>query len=374
MQKVHIICWKYDPSKAIFQRDWALVKGIAECGIEVECDFIMPNKIYCEKEPFNVRCNYWGDENANKGKILAYIFSIIRAISIVRKHKTILSCTLISIWLPLLIAKRNNLYIEKNECPALNVKNISDKIRLKFFHWMSKRSAGIFVISNNLREYFLNIGVIRDKVHVINMTVDDSRFRNIEKQECERYICYCGTVSNFKDGVNILLEAFGIISKEFPNMKLYILGHRPFAKDNKLNDDIIEKYGIKEQVYMPGAIPGNEMPQFLKNAELLVLARPDNIQAAYGFPTKLGEYLMSGNPVVVTKVGELSDFLEHGKSCLFAEPSNAIDFAEKLKWALLHQTDAKKIGSNGKKVAELSFNYKIESKKIADTIIRDSKK
>lgn len=377
MNTIHLICWKYDPSKAVFQRDWALAKGLAESGMNVEMDFVMPNNCKCENEPEGVHCNYWGDRNAKKGKLLAYLLSICKAISVVRKNKTILSCTLIAIMIPLLLfSKRSNLYLENNEYPPLisNSKKFSGKIRLKLYNWVCKRCAGVFVISNKLREYFINIGIHPEKIHVVNMTVDGNRFANIEKQETKPYICYCGTVSNRKDGVDILLEAFGKIAKEFPKISLYILGGRPYLNDNEKNDAIIEKYEIKDRVYMPGAVPGNEMPQYLKNAEVVVLSRPDNIQAAYGFPTKLGEYLMTGNPVVVTRVGELDDFLEDGKSCLFAKPGDAHDFADKLKWVLEHPAEAKIIGARGRMVAEASFNYKIEGKKIAEVITRDSNK
>ena len=372
METIHLICWKYDPTTAVFQRDWALAKGIAGCGIKVECDFVMPGSCQCEKEPNNIHCNYWGEQNANKGKIFAYILSIIKAMFVVGEYKTILSCTLATMCLPLLLINRRNLYLEENEYPMFiqDEKKIHSYIRLILHNFIVKRCAGIFVISNKLREYYKKIGVKSDRVHVINMTVDDSRFIEVEKQIVEPYICYCGTVSNIKDGVDILLESFGIIADEFPNMKLYILGNRPFRNDNERNNAIIEKYGIRKRVYMPGPVSSNDMPQYLTNAKVLVLARPDNRQAAYGFPTKLGEYLMTGNPVVVTKVGELEEFLEHGKSCFFAEPNNAIDFAEKLKWILLHPTEAKEIGANGRKVAKISFNYKIEGEKIVNTVFR----
>ena len=376
MQTIHIICWKYDPTKAVFQRDWALAKGLAESGIQVELDFMMPNNSKCKNPPTGIKCNYWGDKNANKGKLITYILSILEAINIARNNKIILSCTLISIMLALIIfSKRYNLYLENNEYPPLisHTEKISGRIRLKLYNWVCKKCAGMFVISNKLREYFIKIGVKAENIHVINMTVDGNRFAGIEKQKKEPYICYCGTVSNYKDGVDILLESFGMVAKEIPNIKLYILGTRPFQKDNEINDSIIEKYSIRDRVFMPGAVPGSEMPQYLKNAEVLVLSRPDNIQAAYGFPTKLGEYLMTGNPVVVTRVGELDDFLEHKKSCLFAEPGNAGDFAEKLKWVLQHPDEAKEIGMNGKIVAEKNFNYQIEGKKIAEIITRDSK-
>lgn len=373
MKKIHFICWKYDPSKAVFQRDLALAKGIAECGVIVELDFIMPGDAKCEIKDAGIHCNYWGDQNVKKGKLMAFILSMMKAISIVKKNKTILSCTLIPIMLVLVFTKKNNLYIENNEYPPFisHTEKFIGKLRLKLYNWVCKMSAGIFVISNKLHQYFIGIGVDEDHVHVINMIVDGNRFANIEKQKTEPYICYCGTVSNFKDGIDTLLESFGMIANEFPNIKLYILGGKPYITDNKKNDAIIKKHNIEDRVYMPGAVPGNKMPQYLKNAEIVVLSRPDNIQAAYGFPTKLGEYLMTGNPVVVTRVGELNDFLEHKKSCLFAEPGDVADFAEKMKWVLQHPNEAKEIGNEGKKVAMESFNYSIEGRKIADIIRRD---
>lgn len=63
-----------------------------------------------------------------------------------------------------------------------------------------------------------------------------------------------------------------------------------------------------------------------------------------------------------------------GKSCLFAKPGDAQDFANKLKWVIENPIKAKEIGARGRKVAEASFNYKIEGKKIADVITRDSNK
>lgn len=376
MQTIHIICWKYDPTQAVFQRDWALAKGLAESGIKVELDFIMPNNCKCENTPQGIKCNYWGDKNANKGKFIAYILSILKVIYTARNNKTILSCTLIPIMLTLIIfSKRKNLYLENNEYPPLisHTEKFIGRIRLKLYNWICRKCAGMFVISNKLREYFISVGVESDKVHVINMTVDGNRFKNIEKQQTGPYICYCGTVSNYKDGVNILLESFGLIANDVPNVKLYILGSHPYKKDNEINEGIIEKYGIRDRIFMPGAVPGSKMPQYLKSAEVLVLSRPDNIQATYGFPTKLGEYLMTGNPVVVTRVGELDDFLEDWKSCLFAKPGSAQDFAERLKWVLQHPDEAKEIGMCGKIVAEKNFNYQIEGKKIAEVITRDSK-
>ena len=98
------------------------------------------------------------------------------------------------------------------------------------------------------------------------------------------------------------------------------------------------------------------MPQILKNAAVLALDRPESLQAQCGFPTKLGEYLLTENPVVVTKVGDIPLFLKDGETALIAEERNP--------------EEASKIGKAGALVAMREFNYLNETKKIIDVIKR----
>ncbi len=106
------------------------------------------------------------------------------------------------------------------------------------------------------------------------------------------------------------------------------------------------------------------MPILLINAEILALARPDNIQAKGGFPTKLGEYLATGNPVVITDVGEHTEYLTDGESAYISNPDNPTHFAEKLLQASKDLIISNKIGLNGKKIATQFFNNQIQSEKL----------
>ena len=111
-----------------------------------------------------------------------------------------------------------------------------------------------------------------------------------------------------------------------------------------------------------------EIPQILKNATVLALDRPDSLQAQCGFPTKLGEYLLTENPVVVTKVGDIPLFLKDGETALLAEERNPHEFSSKLLWALEHPAEAIEIGKAGAQVAMREFNYLNETKKIIKAI------
>ena len=229
--------------------------------------------------------------------------------------------------------------------------------------------SGLFVISNPLREYYENLGIDPSKIHVLNMTVDVERFKNIKKAACrEKYIAYCGNVSNNKDGVDILIKSFALVCKKRPDIKLFIIGKTPSQTEASDNLRLIKSLGIEERIVFTGVVSSEQMPQLLKDAVVLALARPDNLQAKYGFPTKLGEYLLTENPVVVTSVGDIPLFLKDGVSALISEPSSVEMFAEKLLWALENPGEASVIGKAGAAVAAEFFNSDIETKKLLSVI------
>ena len=231
------------------------------------------------------------------------------------------------------------------------------------------RLCGLFVISKPLKEYYESLGVNPSKIHIINMTVDTDRFQFIQKMPSnERYIAYCGNVSNNKDGVDILLKAFAIVCQRHPEMKLYIIGKTPSKKESSDNLLLIKSLDIEDKIVLTGVVSSEKVPQLLKNAEVLALARPDNLQARYGFPTKLGEYLLTENPVVITSVGDIPFFLKDGVSALISEPSNVEMFADKLLWALDNPKEATAIGKAGANVAIENFNSDIETKKLLSII------
>ena len=164
-------------------------------------------------------------------------------------------------------------------------------------------------------------------ITVINMFVDSKRFENVRADAKEKYIAYCGTISPFKDGVDCLIKAFANFASKHADYQLKIIGRFESADAEKTLIGLVESLNIAKSVEFTGMVKPNEMPQLLCGAKMLALARPDNEQARYGFPTKLGEYLATGKPVVVTRVGEIGDFLEDMVNCAKAYAMIALEVA-----------------------------------------------
>jgi glycosyltransferase involved in cell wall biosynthesis len=268
------------------------------------------------------------------------------------------------------LSKRNDIYVFEERTEHNNASFICNikKTPIPVFLDACRRISGMIVISQGLKQYYISNGCHPEKVHVINMIVDSTRFKDLQKKPSEPYIAYCGTASNTKDGVDQLIKAFALVLKHHPEYKLYIIGSTPSKKQRFDNYELTKELEIENNVVFTGVVPAEQMPQILKNATILALDRPNNLQAKYGFPTKLGEYLLTGNPVVVTDVGDISLFLKDGESALIATPDDMEDFAKKLCWTIEHPEESKNIGEQGRVVAEKHFNYLAETKKISQII------
>lgn len=223
---------------------------------------------------------------------------------------------------------------------------------------------GFITCSNTLADYY-NKYLHGQSIFISPLIIEINKFLDAKpnKNYEAPYIAYCGSMVNNKDGVLNLIESFDLISKDFPELKLYIAGGGWPEEIKQINDLIVLKQLIT-RVKLMGNIPHARIPEFLKGAALLALARPDNKQAEGGIPSKVGEYLAAGIPIVITKVGELSNFLEDGYNCFMAEPDNILAFSAKMKEALVSDK-LLDIRKNAIKTAQI-FNNKKQAENLIE--------
>lgn len=221
------------------------------------------------------------------------------------------------------------------------------------------------LMTHTLIDYYKEFVGKKTKIIHVPMTVDFSRFTNFNEQlPCKKpYIAYCGGMFNIKDGVSILIKSFINIMNEFPDLSLYLAGPCIPLEDYKMQQRIIKEASAEERIIYLGIIDRDLIPSFLYNANVLALARPASKQAEGGFPTKLGEYLATGKPVCVTKVGEIEHYLEDRVSAFLAEPGSISSFANSLK-AALTDNKSKEIGLLGKEVAYKHFDKIKQTEKL----------
>lgn len=257
--------------------------------------------------------------------------------------------------------KKIRLYHERSEYSWIGLTR-DDKTHQQYLNEFLPNLDAMAVMTRTLGDYYKQFVGSQTKMVHLPMTVDLSRFNNVVTTNNlhKPYIAYCGAMNNKKDGVDILIQSFIKIKDEFPDLHLYLAGPLQPEKDYWMQRELIGNSNCENRVSYLGNLSRDEMPVFLYNASVLALARPESRQAEGGFPTKLGEYLATGKPVCVTKVGEIGDYLKDEETAYMAEPSSIDSFENALRRAL---TDSKAsiIGENGKQTAYRHFNKDVQA-------------
>jgi len=270
--------------------------------------------------------------------------------------------------------KGNKIINERNEFPETIRKGIKWRVfvyKATVLWWQYRLLDGIFLMTDELINFYSPY--IRKKciVQKLPMTVDFERFSNFDSNKRSMpYIFYAGSFSQKKDGVKSLISAFNVIAKAIPEWELWLAGGAKQKEETEKLSKLIAKYGLTDKVKLLGEVNRVEIPGYLTNAKILVLPRPDSIQARGGFPTKLGEYLASGKPVIATPVGEIPKYLSKDEIFFISPQYIEKELKEKILYIYENYEDALVIANNGKLKAYESFSIEANAIKVKELFIK----
>lgn len=230
--------------------------------------------------------------------------------------------------------------------------------------WANRFYSGMLVATKTLEAYFKKIASPSCRFLVTRLIVDMKQFIPEAEPDSE-YITYCGDFSGNKDGVEKLIQIIQAVSAKYPQVKLKLIGFADSARIKELQDQVAQSNLKPEQVVFTGALPHDQVIPLLQQAKVLVLSRPNNRQAQGGFPSKLGEYLATGKPVLATAVGEIPEVFRNGED-IFLVPSDDNDaFIEKLVEILENYDHALEVGRKGRKTISLQYDFPAVEKQVS---------
>lgn len=286
-------------------------------------------------------------------------------------------------YLQVCVANTFTFYFYRIISKKYNLKYIVERGELPYFIKHPEKAKGIFAAlkanitkrsysffdgwileTQNLVDYYLTVAKKDAKYCIVPMTVEEDRFAGLSKTKTPfgRYIGYCGNMCE-DDGISVLIGSFAKIATKYSDVKLVLAGYSPDVPAQK---KLVEDLGVTNQVVFLGRLSRNEVPQFITDAEVLALASPLSIRASATMPCKVGEYMCTGNPVVVTGQGEIFKYLHDGDNAFLAKPDSEEDFASKLDYVLSHKEEAKAVGENGRLSAIVDFGSAEQAKRIVE--------
>ena len=250
--------------------------------------------------------------------------------------------------------------LERSEVPYFNKTSISFINRF-FLKKIYSLYDGFIVISEKLKVYLETEIEINRRYHITPILVEPNK----DKKEYEKTenIVYTGSLLDYKDGIVVLLKAFSVVLKSNHNIKLVMTGDIEKSRDKKIIIDTINTLKITEFVKFTGYISQEKLTELTYSAKILILAKPLNRQNMYNSATKIGEYLLTGRPVILSNVDTASEELEDNIDVFLAEPSVKA-MSEKMKYVISNYEMSLKVGENGKRTAIEKFGFKNQTKNI----------
>ncbi|MHA2326016.1 MAG: glycosyltransferase family 4 protein, partial [Promethearchaeota archaeon] len=194
-----------------------------------------------------------------------------------------------------------------------------------------------------------------NKVKVVPNSVDTRRFNpNIKSHGIreklsllsEPIVLYVGKLDYHK-GVEYLIEGFARLVKEFPDVKLVIVGDGPTRKNLEF---LVDTQKIDNSVIFVGKVSDEDLAKYYAASELVIL--PSFME---GFGIVLLEAMASGKPCVATKVGGTEDVVVNNETGLIIPPADPNSIYQAMQFMLLNPDLRKKFGKSGRKRAVENF-------------------
>ncbi len=167
---------------------------------------------------------------------------------------------------------------------------------------------------------------------------------------------YVGNGYSVHKGFHFVIEALPQLIREYPDVKVYVGGARPYEKNDKRPfykrgygnylRYLAKSLGVEEHIEFLGEMDASEVAQRLAMSHVYLL--PSVIENS---PNTLGEAMMIGTPSVAAYVGGVSDMAEDGKEALFYRAGEPSCMAYRIKQIFDDDSLGATLSENGKKRA-----------------------
>lgn len=183
--------------------------------------------------------------------------------------------------------------------------------------------------------------------------VDTERFRH-RRIGVDSHARRIGVVKKleWKYGIDILIAAFSILVKRcsYP-VELHIVGDG--SKRSELEEQCLTS-GMADQIHFHGAIPNNEVPEFLAGLDIFVV--PSRLESE-SFGVAAVEAMSASLPVIVSDVGGLPEVVEDGVSGIVVKREDSEVLAVAMEQLIRNPTWRRKLGWSARIRVECEYDW-----------------
>ncbi|HHO75099.1 MAG TPA: colanic acid biosynthesis glycosyltransferase WcaL [Deltaproteobacteria bacterium] len=234
--------------------------------------------------------------------------------------------------------------------------------------WLLKekvqRSGFSAVISGFNKDFLMKNRAPGDKIHVIHCGVDSGTFQPRKRRRTSKTL-QIGSLGRMvgKKGFDVLIDTAGILIDSGRSLHMDIAGDGPLMDDLRRQAEL---KGLADHISFPGPIAHEDVSSWLQDQDIFVLpCRKDNNGDMDGIPVVLMEAMLSGVPVVSTRISGIPELIEDGITGCLAAPDNPSELAAAIEKIAGNSRFRKIITENAAKRVLLDFDLAENTARLA---------
>lgn len=288
-----------------------------------------------------------------------------------------------------LILEFNSSEVWKSE--HWSIKNVGLKRCLKtiyqrifefpFIRWVERynlhHAAMIVTVSEVLKDFLLSSGVEEHRILVNPNGVDIKKFAphcggdEIREQYELTGKCVVGFIGTFGQwhGILELGRAIVKLRNDYPELRnkvrFLLVGDGVLMGEMK---SILREGDAEDMVVLTGLVQQHEAPRYLDACDIFVsphIKNPDGTRF-FGSPTKLFEYMAMERGIVASRLDQIADILEHGKTAHLVEPGDVDALAEGIRCLVEDEAYRTTLGIEARKEVSAKYSWDAHVKKTLD--------
>lgn len=178
----------------------------------------------------------------------------------------------------------------------------------------------VITINEPIQKLLESRGLDGAKSTVIMNSADNLMFSvgtTPERDPGKFVMMYHGTLTDIY-GLDIAIEALAQVRKEIPNAELWILGDGP---EKDALGALAQRLGVEGNVRLVGRVKPQEIPKWLQQCDIGVLATRSDVFLDFSFSNKLSEYIIMGKAVISSRIRTIRHYFSEDALAYF-EPNN----------------------------------------------------
>jgi len=245
-------------------------------------------------------------------------------------------------------------------------RSLYPKTMLNFFdfqeRWIPMHSDVITVASKTLEARLLKWGISPEKIFYVpngplspargsplnspkDSEHDNARLRKMLGLDDSLVILW---YTRFIDcNVRKVVDILKHVSVELKNVRLLVVGRGDFNEEKDL-EKLAIKEGLDDSIVFAGWVSPKEIHKYISLGGVAIYPFDDTILNKSKCPGKLVELMAIGKAIVANRVGQIAEYIEHGRSGLLTDPKDTEEFAKNVVRVLKDERLRKKLGWNAK--------------------------